>query len=260
MKKADCRVETFLPSPGPGISVFGSSYHCAPEGGCLVSIHSLGSRSDTVDAAFVRRSPDNGRTWSEAESWPTRFDAAAGTGRRHPRGGYVDPMTGRYLSVWTEGILPNDDPLEGMKHWVLFYSVSEDSRRTDVVSEQIVQEGSEFNQSHPLPGVTVGKNCVMIGDLTCRPITLPDGSILLPAQSAPVGPDGEYWNPCRSFTYSDDFGESERLTLSNFYAREDQESGELLLHMTRLFAGHPGEGKLDWTADALLYRISPDIQ
>ena len=52
-------------------------------------------------------------------------------------------------------------------------------------------------------------------------------------------------------------GESRRLTLSNFYAREDRETGHLLLHMSRLFANWHNDdwSKIDWTADALLYRI-----
>lgn len=49
-------------------------------------------------------------------------------------------------------------------------------------------------------------------------------------------------------------GDSERLMLSNFVAREDLASGAVLLHLTRLFARSAGESP-DWTADALLYRI-----
>ncbi len=50
--------------------------------------------------------------------------------------------------------------------------------------------------------------------------------------------------------------ESPYLTLSNFYAREDRETGELLLHMTRLFAqDFRVDGNTDWTADSLIYRI-----
>ena len=45
-------------------------------------------------------------------------------------------------------------------------------------------------------------------------------------------------------------GDDELLTLSNFYAREDRESHEILVHMTRLFAFPDG-----WVGDALLYRI-----
>lgn len=63
----------------------------------------------------------------------------------------------------------------------------------------------------------------------------------------------------KSVTVIDDRqpGESEHLTLSNFYCREDRETGDLLLHMTRLFArDFRRGGTIDWTADSLLYRIA----
>lgn len=41
------------------------------------------------------------------------------------------------------------------------------------------------------------------------------------------------------------------LTLSNFFAREDRESGGIALHMTRLVAAPTG-----WRGDALIYRIA----
>ena len=398
--------DVFVPSPSPGAGVFGSSYYTRPRGGDLVSIHTLITRSDTADVAFIRRSADNGRTWSEAKPWPTQFAHPAGTGRRHPRGGYVDPGTGRYVTIWTEGVLPTDHPLEGMRQWTLHYTVSEDGGDTSVVNEQIIHEGPGYDAVHHLPGVTTGHNGVMLGDLGQRPLTRSDGVVLIPAQSSPVGADGDYVNPGRGLTYTDCLllmgrwrpdkrlawtvserivgdpnrttrglieptiaeladgrilmvmrgsndarpewpgyrwhaisgdqghtwsqpepwtytdgtaffspsscsqlvphsngrlfwvgnvcrenprgngpryplvlgevdqengglirdrvhviddrrpGESERLTLSNFYVRENRETGHLLLHMTRFFARGYDQGKPDWTADSLLYRIA----
>ena len=45
--------------------------------------------------------------------------------------------------------------------------------------------------------------------------------------------------------------EPELLTLSNFLAREDRETREVCLHMTRMFAFPDG-----WVGDASLYRIA----
>ena len=45
-------------------------------------------------------------------------------------------------------------------------------------------------------------------------------------------------------------GENPLLTLSNFFAREDRRTGEICVHMTRLFALRDG-----WEGDAMLYRI-----
>ena len=45
-------------------------------------------------------------------------------------------------------------------------------------------------------------------------------------------------------------GEDPVLSLSNFFAREDSRSRELVVHMTRLFA-RPAA----WSGDAYLYRL-----
>ncbi len=193
----------FVPSPRPNVGVMGGSYYTGATGLDLVSVHSHTSRSDTVDVAYVRRSPDNGRTWSEVVAWPMSFDHSDGTGRRHVRGGYVDPQSGRYIQVWTEGVLPNDDPLEGMRQWKLHYSVSQDGGATQLVDEQIVHTGEGYDEVHHLPGVTVGRNCAMIGDLGEVPLTRSDGVILVPVQSSPTGADGMYENPGAGFTYTD---------------------------------------------------------
>src|SRR5690606_33995313 len=46
-------------------------------------------------------------------------------------------------------------------------------------------------------------------------------------------------------------GDDETLQLSNFYAREDRETGDLIVHCSRLAHGSP-QG---WQADAMLYRV-----
>jgi hypothetical protein len=48
-----------------------------------------------------------------------------------------------------------------------------------------------------------GRNCFMMGDSTCQPITLPNGSLLQPVQISPVGPDGSYQPKGAGFTYTD---------------------------------------------------------
>ncbi len=397
--------ECFIASPGPNVYVNATTYYAERSGLRLMSLHQLASRSDTVDVAHVRFSDDNGRTWGPAQEVATRFDDPNGTGRRHPRGGYADPGTGRFLTLWTEGVLPTDNPKEGMRLFKIHYAVSHDGGRTTRFSGQVIHEGSEFSAAHPLPGVNVGKNCYMIGDFGSRPVTREDGVILVPFHSSPAGPDGDYWNPHNALTYTDAVilmgrwtpegglrwtcserikgdpdrttrglfeptlgqladgrwlvvmrgsnhrkpelpsyrwravsgdggqtwsqpepwtyddgapffspsscsqlvpwrdgrlfwignisaenaqanrpryplyigevdresgllirdslrviddrqpGEHENMTLSNFCAREDRETGHLLLHMSRLFTGGPRGSEPDWTADALLYRM-----
>lgn len=195
--------QTFIAAPRPGVAANAATYYTEADGGRLMGITGFTSRSDTTEAAQVRFSDDNGRTWGEPGDWPTRFEHPDGTGRRHPRGGYVDPATGRYITVWTEGVLPTDEPLEGMSQWKLHYSVSEDGGRSRIVEEQIIHQGSDYDAVRHLPGIEAGKNCVMIGDLGQRPMTRTDGTVLVPVQSSPAGPDGNYHNPGAGFTYTD---------------------------------------------------------
>lgn len=194
---------TLVPSPGPGVGVMGGSYYTRSAGREVLSLYNYITRSDTADVAYVQRSRDNGETWDTPVEWPCKFASAGGTGRKHPRGGYVDPVTGRYLTIWTQGVLPNDSPLEGMRQWTLWYSTSDDGGRSDLINEQIIHEGAGHDATHHLPGVTVGRNAVMMGDRGQLPLTRSDGVILVPVQVTPTGPDGNYHNPGAGYTYTD---------------------------------------------------------
>lgn len=193
----------FIEPPNDRTGVMGGAYYSRIDRNELVAIYSYTSRSDTADVGYSMRSTDNGETWGPVEEIPCEFPADEGTGRRHPRGGYVDPVTGRFIEIWTQGVLPSDDPLEGMFRWTLHYSVSEDGGHTTAARGQIIHEGPEYDEVHHLPGVTVGSNCVMLGDFGQRPLTRSDGVILLPVQSSPTGPDGTYHNPGAGYTYTD---------------------------------------------------------
>ena len=50
-------------------------------------------------------------------------------------------------------------------------------------------------------------------------------------------------------------GDSPLLALSNFSAREDLETGEIVVNLSRLFERSPPESARDWTSDAYLYRV-----
>lgn len=192
-----------VPSPKLGQGVMGGSFYTQRDGLRLMSVHVITQRGDTVEVAYIRYSDDNGRTWGEASEWLMHFDAAVGRGRRHFWGGYLDKRTDRLISMWNEGVLPTDDPLEGMRQWAMHYAVSEDGGRTELFREQVIHDGDEYDAIHHLPGVTKGKNCVMVGDRGQVPFTRSDGVILFPVQSTPTGPDGDYHNPGKGFTYTD---------------------------------------------------------
>lgn len=396
--------ELFAPSPRSGTGALAASYYTRPSGGDLASVQYYISRSDTLDDGVLRLSGDNGRSWGPCQPWPTRFDHPLGVQRRDTPVGLADPANGRFILMFNENVLGHDEYTECLRTGTLRYRVSADGGETWDVDEPIVHEGAEFSAEHPLPGVTFGKNCVMFGDLTDRPVIRPDGVILVPVQSSPVGPSGHYepgesysftdclvlmarwrpdgrlawtaserirgevsrssrgwieptlafqadgsllmlmrgsndrhvemgghrwasrsrdggqtWSSPRAWTYDDgqaffspsscsqlipcadgrllwmgnicphntrgngpryplvlgqvdlasgllirdsvtviddrQVGESQHLTLSNFLVRQDRESGQLLLHLSRFFPRDFGEWPKDWTADAMLYRI-----
>jgi hypothetical protein len=178
------------------------AFYTEPAGGAMSSIEERWSRSDTVDVAYLRRSSDYGRTWSAATEFRTAEHRPGGVLRRHPRCGFVDP-SGRYVEFWIAGVLPSDDPLEGLRNWNIYYRVSDNGGRDFGETIQVVHTGSEFDGGHPLPGVWTGKNCVMLGDVSCAPLNARDGRILLPVQITPLGSDGGLSNPGGGYTYTD---------------------------------------------------------
>src|SRR3989442_2938665 len=187
--------EVFLRSPAPGTAVMAEAYYTEASGGAMVSIEHRFSRSDTVDAAYYRYSRDYGRAWGAPIERRTGEKLPEGMRRRHPRTCIVEPKTGRFVEFWIEGILPTDDPLEGMRQWNIYYKVNG-------AVHQVIHEGAEFNPRHPLPGVYTGKNMVMLGDVASVPIALRDGSILLPAIVTTIDAAGTVYNPTGGYTYT----------------------------------------------------------
>ncbi|MCX6604806.1 MAG: sialidase family protein [Acidobacteria bacterium] len=188
------RRSVFIPSPGKGTAIMAYAFYTQRSGGEMNSIEQRWSRSDTIDTAYRRRSTDYGVTWSAPETIVTGEKRPEGMYRKHLRCGYVDPPTGRYLEFFMEGVLPTDDPLEGMRRWQLFYTYAGKTH-------QVIHEGAEFSAAHPLPGVRAGKNSVMMGDQSCVPLTLQDGTICVPVEITPLGANGEYYNPGQGYTW-----------------------------------------------------------
>ena len=193
----------YLPTTAPGVRVNGYAYYTQAAGPDRICRYSEQTESDKADVAYQRHSTDNGRSWSEAAQQITHLQDPKGTIRtgRHP--GFVDPERDLLLVMIMQALLPTDNPLEGMKHWTLHYSLSDDGGRTEYHQGQVIQSGKGFSSDHPLPGVWTGKNAAMIGDTTCRPIHIRSGQILQPIQITPIGPDGEYENPGGGYTYHD---------------------------------------------------------
>jgi hypothetical protein len=188
--------EVFLRSPAKGVAVMADAYYTQRSGGAMVSIEHRFSSSDTVDAAYYRYSKDYGRTWGPPVEKSTGEKRPEGMLRRHPRTAIVDPKTGRFIEFWIEGILPTDDPLEGMRQWNIYC-------RVDGAVHQVIHEGAGFDARHPMPGIYTGKNMLMLGDVASVPMAAKDGSILLPAIMTSLDADGNVYNPTGGYTYTD---------------------------------------------------------
>src|SRR6266498_1351896 len=111
--------EVFLPSPGRGAAVIAQAFYTRPTGGELRSLEQRLSRSDTIDAARSRVSHDHGRSWTPPVEQRTGERRPQGMWRMHPRPAYLDPASGRLIDFWIEGVLPTDNPLEGMRQWTI---------------------------------------------------------------------------------------------------------------------------------------------
>jgi hypothetical protein len=200
LRAQDIRRELFWKAPGNGTAVMAFAYYTKSKGLDLMSIEQRWSRSDTMDVCYVRMSSDHGRTWSPPVERITGERRADGMLRRHLRGCWTDPHNGAAIEFWLEGLLPGDDPLEGLRRWQIHYTISRDGFQTRTPERMVRQRGLPDDQT--LPGVFPGKNSIMLGDQGSQPLAV-KGGFLLPVEITPLTPDGKLYNPGGGYTYHD---------------------------------------------------------
>src|SRR3990172_333659 len=178
----------------------------APARLTLKSRTKLGQPSPLTGACYVSKSgpalvaaggfsPDNGRTWSPLASTPD-FDSKLPQGyrrERHPS--FLDPETGRLVTILnamdTPGLDPNIiEPAIALKTYYLRYRVSADGGKSYLFDEPIVQQG-DFKPERPVEGVWVGKNSIFMGDAGSTLVRTRAGKILVPAQVCTLDATGE---------------------------------------------------------------------
>jgi len=186
--------EIFLTAP-PATCVWGASYYTRRDGLELLADSLHLRRSDTVECITEQHSPDNGRSWSEANVFPMGQKTAQGTVRRFPFPGYVCPHTGRLVRFRSDAVVPKDSPMDAARFWRTYYTVSEDGGRTNVSDEILQQKGEGFSPEHPLPNVWHGKNGITQGALSCAPMTLDKSTFLLPLEGTVLDDDGNLYSP-----------------------------------------------------------------
>jgi len=196
--------ELFMPAPQQGYVMNAGGFYVRAQGTEKMYFKTTSTRSDLFDTVSFCSSSDNGKTLSTWEAHPIVFNTRRGKRRLRHMPGFVDPACDRLVRMCVEGVLPSDDPLEGMQQWFLHYQVSSDGGRSWPVDEQVIQKG-DYTPTHPCEYVWIGKNCMMIGDYGSRPIITREGRILVPAQFTPLGPDGEHYNPTGAYYYLESF-------------------------------------------------------
>jgi len=194
------RKEIFVASPGDGVDIAGYAIYTQPEGRTMMSVHGVHTRSDILDAMQLRFSDDNGRTWSPGTPFRTYAKRPEGTLQRWLQPGFLDARTGGLVFFILHGVLPTDDPLDGLKYYTMRWTISNDGGRTLAHEEPVIQDGPQYDERHPIDGVWLGRNAIMEG---VNAVVLESGEALYPVMVAPLGPDGQYHNPTKAYTFTD---------------------------------------------------------
>jgi hypothetical protein len=174
----------FAKSPAKGVAGLGCCWYVRPTGVEMEAVFATQTESDKNDKKWSKRSSDNGKTWGKPEKIEFISKTPEGTCRIGTHPPAIDPKTGRLFRLSNRVCLPTDKISEAASRWTMWYEVSLDGGKTYTAAKQIVGEG--FTPDHPFEPIFVGKNGYMLGDQTCVPIFLPDGTILVPIQMAEI--------------------------------------------------------------------------
>ncbi|MBN2851975.1 MAG: exo-alpha-sialidase [Clostridia bacterium] len=159
-------------------------------------------RSDTFADSLIQLSDDNLKSFYMTRNDLTSWQTEEGTMTKYFKVQIIDKKRNHLYLFYNQGLLPSNDPREGIKSWQMYYSLSKDGGETTEFYEPIIMEGSEYDINHPIDGVFHQKNSFMVGDYPCVPLILEDGkTILLALQIAVLDEEGNIFNPYGSFTY-----------------------------------------------------------
>jgi len=185
----------------PGVTTaYQYEYYSRPTGVDKVRLRFLDIADDIFDHGSLAFSSDNGKTWRDERPHGMGKKMADATLRRFDGVGWVDPVEGKMLTLYLEGLFRKDNNLEGMRTYYLNYRTSSDGGRTNLVDEQAIQSGAEFNAKHPFKNVHIGKNCVSM-PLIPAIVRTHAGHLCLVVSRSILGPDGEYFNPGGGYTW-----------------------------------------------------------
>jgi hypothetical protein len=194
-------------SPEEGTAVFARTFYTKASQNHLMKLVSYQTTPGKIDSHAMSYSIDNGNSYYSFAVMNTKSSAMGGTYRRYWQTQIVDPEKDKMIVIFLEGLLPNDNPSEGMSNWTLWYGITTDGGKTFETLEQIIKTGDIYGPEYPVDGVYTGKNSMAVGEITCLPIKLQrqrgsgNGRILVPVQISVLNEHGELYNPGGSFGY-----------------------------------------------------------
>ncbi len=156
-------------------------YTCAI-GNTMVQEYSTLEASDTFGAIWRRYSSDGGRTWSPAERWFSPRTTPAGVLRYGESTLTWWKAAGTAVYVGNRHCYPQGTFSKEALAWMtLAYAFLDSTGRSDGEERQLIAEG--MDSFRWMPDVEQGRNGMMIS--FCNPEELPDGTLVVPAQSLP---------------------------------------------------------------------------
>ena len=113
--------------PGLGVTTaYEYEYYARPTGVEKIRLRFMDISDDIFDDGSLSFSTDNGRTWRDQRPHMVGRKTAEGTLRRFDGLGWTDPVEGKLLNLYLDGLFRKDNNLEGMQQYYLNYRVSDD--------------------------------------------------------------------------------------------------------------------------------------
>ncbi len=158
--RIDVTRSVYAKHPRKAVSVWRGVYYIG-DGLVREEIKSFMAKSDTPEEPQVRRSEDNGKTWSAFAPHPKIVTHEKGArifwGGWRP---FYDPAAGVHVSIWLR-----QTRFKGVYHNHCFYRLSFDGARTWTDPKQFTyEEGKTFDSEKPLDPAYLWKNEVYPGN------------------------------------------------------------------------------------------------
>ncbi|HWL54240.1 MAG TPA: sialidase family protein [Chthoniobacteraceae bacterium] len=192
--------ERFIAAP-PGQAVYAlSTSYCEAQGVSLLQALRHEAAHDGIyymPQRYLRRSEDNGRTWSVEGAIATEAPERREPVFRYPPQFFLSRTRGRLIELsYEREVSLAEDQFEGSlaaRTGRLFYRVSADGGKQWQPRRQVIHHGAGFDAIHWMPGASYGRNS-MGGDLL--PFEeLEDGTLVFGVNFRTVNRDGTLFYP-----------------------------------------------------------------